>query len=215
LPVALINLAWFTCGTSRAALITGNGLLGHFEANVTYSAANSTSATLTVELFNTSPAANGGYLTAFIFNNPGNFISDVSLSTTDSDFSLLGGPSFDNSIGGSPFGLFDIGVSTGGGFEGGGPPSNGIGVGNSATFTFSLTGANLDTLTVASFLNELSAPPGDGKGYQAFVARFRGFNDGGSDKVPGHAPEPTALMLGGLGVLGLLGYGWRRRTDRG
>ena len=49
------------------------------------------------------------------------------------------------------------------------------------------------------------------------MTRFRGFDDGGSDKVPGdidpppHAPEPSSLVLGGLGLLSLAGYGWRRK----
>src|SRR5262245_20438389 len=48
--------------------------LGACTGSATYNAANATSATLTITLDNTSPAGNGGYITAFAFNNPGNLI---------------------------------------------------------------------------------------------------------------------------------------------
>ncbi len=65
--------------------------MGSFDGNISY---NPKVAALTVSLTNTSPVDNGGYITAFAFNNPFDSIADVSLSSTDSDFVLLGGSSF-------------------------------------------------------------------------------------------------------------------------
>src|SRR5262245_7676801 len=69
--------------------------LGNFSATFTYTASSATAATIVVSITNTSPAANGGFLTAFVFNNPDNLITGVSLSSTSSTFdTLLGSPTF-------------------------------------------------------------------------------------------------------------------------
>ena len=107
------------------------------------------------------------------------------------------------------------------------PPNGGIPAGGSATFTFSLTGSGLDALTTASFLAALSSPEGQDLTPAFFVARFRGFPNGGSDKVPGQSsggggggggiqnvPEPGTMTLAALGIASALGYGWRRRRAR-
>ncbi len=201
---------------SQAISILGDGNRGDFTGSLSYSYANATNATLVVTLTNTSPVANGGYLTAFALNNPGNLITGITLSASDIDFSLLGGPSFNNSISTAPYGSFDVGASTGGGLLGGGDPSIGLGVGATGTFTFSLTGSGLNTLSEASFVSSLSSSPGGG-GAQFFVARYRGFADGESDKTPGvpgsslsGVPEPSTLLLVGSGLAGYWLY--RRRT---
>jgi hypothetical protein len=197
--------------------ITGDaGLngLGFYKGTLDYTDTDATHAKLTVTLTNTSPAANGGYLTGFAFNDPGGKVTGVSLGGPAA-FSLLGGPKFANGVNGAPFGHFDIGAAVGGSFEGGGKPSPGLGVGQTRTFVFSLTGKSLDTLTVQSFVHELSVGPGSGEGHEPFVARFRGFNNGGSDKVPdsvvNHSPEPGTLALAGAALFSLVGYGWCRR----
>jgi hypothetical protein len=158
--------------------------LGDFTGTLNYVVTDSGHAQLIVSLTNTSPAANGGFLTAFVFNNPGDLITGVSLTDPAFKATLA-----NDAINGSPFGQFDIAASIAGNpkssFTDGGNPSSGIGVGQSDTFTFDLTGSNLDSLTTASFLAELSGGPGDGSGDEWFVARFRGFLNGGSDKVPG------------------------------
>lgn len=222
--------------TGDTANSTSN--LGNFTATLVYTPTSATQATLSVmNLDNTSPLANGGFITAFVFNNPNNLISGVNLMVTGNpNFSLLGGPTFNNTINAQPFGDFDIGVTTdptpnnNSSFEGGGNPNRGIGV-NAApvTFNFLLTGTMLNTLDESSFLNTFSNPRGDDLAQAAFVVRFRGFNDGGSDKAPGIAvgggggggggnggviPEPTSLALWGLGTLGVAAYLRRRRAAR-
>ena len=62
--------------------------MGAFTGRVEYTAAGPGSATLTVELWNTSPAANGGFLTAFALDNPSGRITGAALSTTNPNFSI-------------------------------------------------------------------------------------------------------------------------------
>jgi hypothetical protein len=173
---------------------------------------------LTLSLTNTSPAPNGGYLVALAFNNPGNGITDVSLTSTDSDFGLIGGAGpadFRNDISVSPFGNADIGASLHSSWLGGGSPVNGIPVGGSATFTFTFTGSGLGALTVADFVNT----PSEGGQDEAdwLMVRFRGFQDGGSDKVGTSltqvrdVPEPVSLLLLGGGLAALAA---RRRSQK-
>jgi hypothetical protein len=224
-------LALAVCGVAPAAgradfITTGAGPLGRFSLSLSYAAASPTSAQLTMVLDNTTPQSLGGYLTGFVFNNPDGLIRQAALSSSNANFSLLGGPSYDNGVNGAPYGRFDLGASTFKSFEGGGNPARGIAAGGTASFVFTLKGVGLDGLAAESFATAWSVPPGDGQGDEFFVARFRGFTNGGSDKVPahapepgggvvagGHAPEPAAGALAGMGVLGLLVLG-RRRLGR-
>jgi hypothetical protein len=192
---------------SSAVSIEGDGALGDFMGHFIYDPVDSTEATIEIELTNTSPSSNGGYLTAFAFNLPCGFITDVSLDSTDDDFGLLGGSEFNNDVKGVPYGYYDIGASVTDQFLGGGAPSPGIAVGFTETFTFTLYGNDLDLLDLDSFLDEMSSSASPGKGSQFFLARFRGFDDGGSNKTPGRVvPIPGAVWLLGCGLIGIAGF---------
>lgn len=177
--------------SSDAIPIHGKGTWGSFEGTLTYAYDVETAgATLQVVLTNNSPPANGGYLTGFIFNNPGCKIKGVTLA--DADFELLGSPQFHLGINAMPLGYFDIGTALGGSWQGGGEPLRGVAVGQTKTFTFGLAGENLSDLNESSFMKELSL--GGDTGY-FFAARFLGFEDDNSDKVPAVAGEPTPVTL--------------------
>lgn len=211
LGIGLAAAALIAAGPSaRAGIISGGPTtpnesgLGSYSGSITVTPNGANAATLTIVVTNTSPMANGGFLTAIAFNNPGAVTGAMLTSATDADFTLEFGS---NGVNGSPFGQFDFGISTGGSFNGGGPPSQGLAVGASATFVVSLSGTGVGSLTDLSFQSALSVGPGIGGGAQFFAARFRGFEDEGSDKVaavagqaPPAVPEPASAVLALAGV---------------
>lgn len=200
--------------------------LGRFAGWISYddAAGADSDGTLSVHVENiTTPAYLGGYLTAFAMNVPevgGSSVTGMALTSAPANFSLIGGPSFNNGVDGAPFGSFDFGASTSASFLGEGNPNLGLGVGQAGTFVFSLTGSGLNNLSVWDFVNALSFCSPEGQGPEFFLGRFRGFTDslhqGGTDKVPGdgreprEVPEPTALLLLGTALVGLARF--RRRA---
>jgi hypothetical protein len=200
--------------------------LGAFTGTVEFNAnAFGGAADLAVTLTNTSPSINGGYITGFVFNVadvPDNSVTVTYVASAGDKFKTLTNESA------SPFGTFEYGAAIGGAWLGGGSPTSGIAVGQSRTFLFELSGSSELTagLSAASFLT--TNLPG-GTTYPLAV-RFRGFANGGSDKVIGGEPLPPpppppppptqvvpvpAAVWGGMVLLGFLGVGKRVRSRKG
>jgi hypothetical protein len=210
-------LSWGATPTSAGPIIgntaggsAGPSGFGNYTGNIAVANVTATSGEVDVTLNNTTPSSTGGFLTGFVFNLPASVtsVTSASLVASNTNFQLLGGPTFTNhSINGSPFGQFDIGASLGGDFQGGGNPTLGLPAGSTGTFRFLLTGTGLNDLSQANIEASLSIPPGQGMGPAFFLARFRSFNvQPDSNHVPAMSsiPEPASLTLAGIG-LGFVG----------
>lgn len=166
--------------------------LGAFEGTATWTYIGMGTGTLAFSLTNTSPEDNGGFLTGFAFN-----VADGLTLTLSSAPVFESGPAWIGlaDVDASPYPNFDFGAALGGNWLGGGSPNNGIAVGDKDSFVFDVTGDDtlLASLTDTTIF-EIDAEP-------AFAARFRGFEDDGSDKVPANLPSPGAVALGLLAAL--------------
>jgi MYXO-CTERM domain-containing protein len=186
--------------TSNSSLSTEN--LGTFIGTLNYTFLGGTNGKLDVSLTNTTPVSTGGYITAFMFRPPaelGAFTSVLTASDYAALTNIVAGAS------GAPFpGTWLGGAGTGGSWLAGGSPTGGVPIGSTGNWSFTITGANASQLTSDSFVSgdKVSDP-------YAFIVRFRGLTDGGSDKVPANQlPSPGAVAL-----LGLSGFLSRRRRD--
>lgn len=151
------------------------------------------SQTLTFSLKNISTLSNGGFLTGFAFTLP------TGITASSNAFSYSGFQLVTPPVSVSPWDDLDAGAALGADWLGGGGSAGGIPVGSTGSFAFTLSAA----ITIAELF-----PP---DAVVAFAARFSGFADGGSDKVPGWwapgdtpggggdpVPEPASLITGAL-----------------
>jgi hypothetical protein len=148
--------------------------------------------TVLITLTNTSNPANAGRLTGFLFNiNSTDANASAALHSADYPFQNAAGQS-GNPLGGT----YDAGAALGGNWNGGGPPAPGIAPGATGSFLFKVSASDANSLSAMSFIT--------GPETYNFVVRFRGFNGGGSDKVPAVesvVPGPSALCALAIGLV--------------
>ena len=204
LHASCIAAAAFAAGAAHADIINISGNIAasaeqtgaNFTGTIQYTPTSASAGVVTIMLNNMTPVNVGGYLTGFVFNvgSTDTNASATLTSTTNANFLGLASHTA------SPFGAFDAGASLGANWQGGGSPAGGIAIGGSGTFTFNVSANDAQTLTAQSFLT-------GGPNAYNFVVRFRGLENGGSDKVPA-VPAPAA---GALAAMTMLGLGLRRR----
>ena len=193
-------LAATSSHASTIAFVSDPGLegLGAFTGSMEWTHLGGGAGSLTVTLTNTSAVANGGYLTGFVFN----VAPDIKV---EYDGAIAGWDAVFNESA-VPFGVFDTGAALGGSWLGGGSPIGGLAVGSTWRFDFSVDGdaGVLAGLAAHDFFDEAIGI--------GFVARFRGFEDGGSDKVTSTLPGPATLAAPLLAAV--LGRSRRRNETR-
>lgn len=190
---AVSTAHWLPCGSSE-----GPNSKGLFYSTVTYSYVSGSTATVSVDLSNTTLPANGGYITGLAVNMQSGVTGMSFVSCTNANFLAV------SAFTAPPFGSFTAGGALGANWIGGGSPNGGIAVGSSAIFTFNITGSS--AVLAAMSAESVFGPNSDGN---AMAVRFRGGVGDWSDKVLGCAtPAPGAVAL--LGVVGLLSARRRR-----
>lgn len=189
--------------------------LGAFTGSIVVTPNGANAATLTITLTNEATTSAGGKITAVVFNNPNDLITGATLNPNPpaapgENFRLFPSPNpVAGAVNGAPFGDFDFVLTTdpspgASSFEGGGSPNRGLFIGETGVFVIDLTGTGVGSLTQEDFENALSSGNA-GQGNQAIVVRFRGFDNGGSDKVVAQPqgnpiPEPASLVLAATAV---------------
>lgn len=204
-----------SAGTMSISFGSAQGIsnLGSFTGSMqwSYAGGSATRGFLTVSLKNTSSVH--GYLTAFALNGPKTGFT-YSLQTTSSpaeNFGMIGGGANPTgSINAAPWDNYVVGASTSNSWTGGGSPLKGLDVGEIGTFTFNVDAAAslLAGLDVLSFFTSNDGNP-------EFAVRFRGFDNGGSDKVAAQmtvVPVPMPVAIAAAGLLGAAAL--RRRVSK-
>jgi hypothetical protein len=213
-----------TAASAAPLLITLEGAYDHsLSASVlfSYTGLSNSSGRVDLTVTNTSSYWDPR-LTALAFNLPGAVTGVTGFSSTRSGWQ----GNYDRNDIDTPgqFGLYDVAALTGPNFNGG-SANAGIARGTTANFSFTLSGTGLLGLSEGSFLSLLSydRPGGANEAEQYFIARFQrtGLLGLGSDVAtpegppsevpPTGVPEPTTLLLSGIGLLGLAAV--RRRLQ--
>ena len=175
-----------------ADIEAGIGSVGAFTGTIEYNFdALKARGNLEISLVNTTPGPNSGFLTGFVFNiNSGDPGASASLTFTSFDaFEDTGTEPA------PPFGDYDAGAAVGGDWTGGGDPHLGIAGGQIGVFRFNVQASDASSLSAMSFIT--------GPLEHNFVVRFKGFNGGGSNKLPATViPNTGSISL--LAIAGLL-----------
>lgn len=168
---------------------TSTANLGVFSGTAIWNPKGANQGQLTITLTNAAGTAAGGKLTGFVFN-----VNTTAALTATLDTRPNANWQFMNNPSASPFdGPFRFGAAIGGSFEGGGNPNNGLSIGQTGTFMFTISGSGVGNLRVIDFVNFSQGVN--------FAVRFRGFDNGGSDKIGAIVPAPGAVALMGMGAL--------------
>ena len=170
--------------------------LGSYTGSINYD----TSGLLDISLTNTSSPANGGFITRFMFNAPNRVVARLTSTTSSAPFHLQPRPRM------RPFGSFDYGVTLRNRYN-----RLGIAQGTTESFQFAIYSPQAPTFSAIDFMSDFSYCTNKPA---LFMARFKGFDDGGSDKVPATVtavPTPSAVLAG---IVLLSGLALRRRRAR-
>jgi MYXO-CTERM domain-containing protein len=178
-PTAMASIA-FSGDVGGSTEATGSTYSGSLE----YAYIGGSVGELTITISNDTPALIGGHLTSIVFRFDSLDDAASALLTSSS----VAGMTDTGSVNAAPFGTFMGGAGTGGQFEGGGSPANGLAIGATATFVWTINASDAGSLSDLSFANAAHQP--------SLLVRFRGLADGGSDKVPGtFVPAPASAAL--------------------
>lgn len=231
--LAALALA-FAPGLAKADVVTftGNGGTSgdpvSYSGSITVTPGSATSTTIAISLTNTTSvgdAVSFGYITGFGFNVP--VAGTAAGASSDADFKFLTAAANTTSL---QAGEFTYAFSTNASqlhTVSSTEIAKGIGAGQTATFTVTLTGAGVGSLTAAQ-IAATSAPanaPFSVRFRSTNTLKYKGTDSPDGDKVPftykvvptpppsgGAVPAPAGLVLGLIGAGFFMGRGVRRKA---